>query len=38
MVNSEELIGAAEHVMFYNRRCLNRRRYNRVKLYMALRD
>ena len=34
MVNSEELIGTAEHVTLYTRCYLNRYRYNRVRLYL----
>ena len=33
MVNSKELIGATEHVTLHARCRLNRRRYNRVRLY-----
>jgi hypothetical protein len=34
MVNSEELIGTTEHLTLYTRCRINRRRYNRVRLYI----
>jgi len=34
MVNSEELIGTAEHLTLYTRCRLNRCRYIRVQLYI----
>jgi hypothetical protein len=38
MVNSGELIGATEYLTLYAKRCVNRYRYKRVRLYMMLRN
>jgi len=35
-INNEELIFTTEHLMLYDKRCINRHRYNRVPLYMIL--